>query len=184
MICRRLRRPHGSGVWAIGGATLDVLTQITGEGPLRVITHARTRADGSLAVAVPAGPSRLVQVAYRAFSSDASYAAQAEIQESVGAGVQLSITPRRTSSTGTVILTGRVQGPIPPQGTIVDLLVHYRGHWEPFRTPRTDSNGRFQVIYQFEGGLGRFPFRAEVPAGQAGFPFTDGYSNTVDVTTS
>jgi hypothetical protein len=168
----------------IANATLDVLQQTTGGGAMRVITHARTRVDGSFAVAVPAGPSRVVVLAYRAFSGDAGYAVQATIRETVGAGVQLNVTPRRTSSTGMIILTGRVQGPIPPQGTILDLLVHYRGHWEPFRTPRTDSSGRFQVIYQFEGGQGHFPFRAEVPAGQAGFPFTDGYSNTVDVTTS
>jgi len=103
-----------------------VLQQTTGGGAMRVITPARTRADGSFAVAVPAEPSRLIEAAYRAFSGDGSYAAQAEIQESVGAGVQLSITPRNPSSTGTVILTGRVQGPIPPQGTLVDLLVHYR----------------------------------------------------------
>jgi hypothetical protein len=167
----------------IGGATLDVLQQVAGSGTLRVIRHAKTRANGSFIARVPAGPSRLIEVAYRAFSGDASYAAQAKINESVAAGVQLGISPRRTSSTGTITLSGRVFGPVPPQGTIVDLLVHYRGRWEPFRTPRTDSNGRFEVVYQFEGGVGHFPFRAEVPAGQAGFPFSEGYSKVVYVIT-
>ncbi len=176
----RLLDSHGH---SIGSATLDVLQQTTGGGALRVIAHARTRADGSFVVRVPAGPSRLIEVAYRAFSGDASYTAQANVSESVAAGVQLNIEPSRTSSAGTIILAGKVQGPIPPQGTIVDLLVHYRGRWEPFRTPRTDSNGRFTVVYQFEGGVGRFPFRADVPAGQAGFPFSEGYSKVVDVST-
>jgi hypothetical protein len=176
----RLLDSHGH---SIGSATLDVLQQTTGGGALRVIAHARTRADGSFVVRVPAGPSRLIEVAYRAFSGDTSYTAQANVSESVAAGVQLNITPSRTSPAGTIILAGKVQGPIPPQGTIVDLLVHYRGHWEPFRAPRTDSNGRFTVVYQFEGGVGRFPFRADVPAGQAGFPFSEGYSKVVDVST-
>jgi hypothetical protein len=66
----------------------------------------------------------------------------------------------------------------------VDLLVHYRGRWEPFRTPRTNSHGRFRVAYHFEGGVGHFPFRAEVPAGQAGFPFGTGNSRVVNVRTN
>jgi hypothetical protein len=74
-----------------------------------------------------------------------------------------------------------VQGPIPAHGVIVDLLVHYLGQWQPFRTPRTDSAGRFAVSYRFQGGVGRFPFRAQVPAGQAGFPFSQGFSRAIAV---
>jgi hypothetical protein len=167
----------------IGAATLDVLQQVAGSGTLLLIGHAKTRPDGSFAARVPAGPSRLIQVAYRAFSGDAGYAAKAKIKESVGAGVQLEITPRETGSTGTIVLSGRVLGPIPSQGVVVELLVHYRRHWEPFRDPRTDPSGHFEVAYQFEGGVGRFPFRAEVFGGQSGFPFTHGDSESVDVTT-
>jgi hypothetical protein len=160
-----------------------VLQQIAGTTTLTLIRHARTTANGDFAVGVPAGPSRLIDVAYRAFSTDIIYAAQAQIEESVSAGVQLNITSHRTGSEGTITLTGTVQGPVPPRGTIVDLLVHYRGRWEPFRTPRTNAHGRFRVVYQFEGGIGRFPFRAEVPAGQTGFPFAGGYSSTVNIST-
>jgi hypothetical protein len=176
----RLLDSHGH---PIGSASLDVNQQRIGGGQVRVITHVRTRTDGSFLARVPAGPSRLVEVAYRAFSADTNYTAQAQVTELVGAGVQLKIAPRQTSPNGTIVLTGEVLGPVPPQGTIVDLLVHYRGRWEPFRTPRTDPHGHFEVIYQFEGGTGRFPFRAIVPAGQAGFPFSNGYSKVVDVTT-
>jgi hypothetical protein len=176
----RLLDSHGH---PIGSATLDIVQQVIGSGAVRVIAHAKTRPDGSFAVRLGAAPSRLIEVAYRAFSADTNYTAQAKITELVGAGVQLRIAPRQTSSNGTIVLTGEVLGPVPPQGTIVDLLVHYRGQWEPFRTPRTDAHGHFEVIYQFEGGTGRFPFRAAVPAGQAGFPFSSGYSKVVDVTT-
>jgi hypothetical protein len=168
----------------IGAATVDVLQQIDGSATLRVIGHAKTRANGAFAVRVPGGPSRLIEVAYRAFSADSAYAAQAKIEESVGAGVQLNVDPHHTSAEGTITLSGRVLGPVPAQGVVVELLVHYRGRWEPFRNPRTDSRGRFQVVYQFQGGVGRFPFRALAFGGQAEFPFLHGESRAVDVTTN
>ena len=76
---------------------------------------------------------------------------------------------------------GRVAGPIPASGVVVGLLVDYRGAWEPFRTPRTDRAGRFTTRYQFQGAVGRFPFRAVVLAGQAGFPYGRGQSAAVTV---
>lgn len=168
----------------VGSATLEVLAETAGTSSARVLTHTKTRADGTFSARVPAGPSRRIEVAYRAFSGDVNYAAQAKIEESVGAGIQLNVTPSRTSADGTILLTGKVQGPIPSQGVIVDLLVHYLGHWEPFRTPRTDAAGQFEVAYQFQGGVGHFPFRAQAPSGQSGFPFSLGYSRLVNVTTN
>jgi len=167
----------------IAGATLDVLQQVVGTSHSERIAHARTAANGSFVASVPAGPSRLIEVAYRASTGEAGYAAEAKVQESVQAGIQLDVSPSRTGPEGTIALSGKVAGPIPPQGAIIDLLVHYRGRWEPFRTPRTNRHGRFRVLYQFEGGVGRFPFRAEVPGGQAGFPFGNGESRVVNVST-
>jgi hypothetical protein len=168
----------------IGGAMLDLLQQTSGSPGLKLIGHAKTSATGTFAASAPAGPSRTIEVAYRALSSDGAYAATGRIIESVQAGVQLDISPRHTSSEGAITLTGRVLGPVPPQGVSVDLLVHYRGHWEPFRTPRTDAAGRFTVVYQFEGARGRFPFRAEVPPSQADFSFVRGLSGVVNVLTN
>ncbi len=168
----------------IAGALVDVRQRVAGAAASTSIGQARTRADGSFAAGVPAGPSRAIEVGYRAFSADAGYAAHASVNESVGAGVKLDVTPRRTTPTGTILLTGQVAGPVPRQGVIVDLLVHYRGRWEPFRTPRTDAAGRFDVAYQFQGALGRFPFRAEVPGSQAGFSFARGMSTVVHVATN
>jgi 5-hydroxyisourate hydrolase-like protein (transthyretin family) len=167
----------------IAGATLDVLQQVSGSPTLAVIGHASTRANGTFAAMVPGGPSRRIEIAYRAFSTDASYAATAKIAEAVEAGVQLTVSPRRTGSEGTITLSGHVLGPVPAQGVAVELLVHYRGRWEPFRVPQTDSRGRFEVVYQFQGGVGRFPFRASVLGGQAAFPFAHGESRAVDVVT-
>ncbi|MHB8490915.1 MAG: carboxypeptidase-like regulatory domain-containing protein [Solirubrobacteraceae bacterium] len=167
----------------IEGATLDILQQTLGGEQTQLIAHATTGADGSFAVKVAGGPSRTVEVGYRAFANDATYAAEAEINESVRAAVRLHVSRRSTSPTGTIVLSGRVLGPIPKNGVLAELLVYYRGRWEPFRTPRTNSKGRFRVVYQFEGAVGRFPFKAEIPDGQAGFAFSTGYSAHVSVAT-
>lgn len=167
----------------IAGATLEVLQQDSGA-TLELVGHARTGANGTFVAAVPAGPSRMIEIGYRAFSADSGYAASARLHESVRAGVQLAVSPHTTGSEGTIALSGRVLGPIPPQGVVIELLVHYRGRWEPFRDPRTNSRGRFHVVYQFQGGIGRFPFRALVFGSQGDFPFAPGESRTVDVTTN
>jgi hypothetical protein len=168
----------------IVGAALDVLQQVSGSPTLAIIGHAKTRANGTFAAMVPGGPNRTIEIAYRAFSTDAGYAATAKIAEAVKAGVKLSVSPRRTGSEGTITLSGQVLGPVPAEGVAVELLVHYRGRWEPFRVPQTDSRGRFEVVYQFQGGVGHFPFRASVLGGQTGFPFAHGESRAVDVTTN
>jgi hypothetical protein len=164
----------------IAGAILEIL-EVSGDAAPRVLDRTVTTATGAFDVLVPSGPSRVLSVAYRAYSSDPAYAATRHVSEVVSAGVSLRVTPRHTSSSGTIVLSGRVLGSVPRSGVIVELLVRYRGVWEPFRTPRTDAHGRFRVEYQFQGATGRFPFRAEVPDGQASFPYVDGRSATVTV---
>ena len=167
----------------IVGASLDILERLAGNSQARLIGHTDSANDGSFAVHVPAGPSRTIIIAYRAFTGDIGYATQTSITETVGGRVRLHITPRNTAPAGTITLAGQVQRPIPANGVIVELLVHYHGAWQPFRTPRTDRYGRFHVRYQFQGAHGAFPFRAEVPGGQEGFPYARGCSNVVDVRT-
>ncbi len=166
----------------ITGATLDVLQQIAGTNTLSLLKHTTTSLTGAFTVAIPAGPSRRIEFAYRAYTGDASYAATATVTETVNASVQLHIRAYDTSPT-TIVLSGQVSGPIPPQGTLVELLVYYHGYWEPFRTPHTNQHGSFHATYQFQGAIGRFPFKAEIPPGQASFPYTRGYSHTIDFTT-
>ena len=167
----------------IASATLALMQTIAGTARQEVLANVTTAPDGTFTVAVPPGPSRTIALAYRAFAAASGYAATASVGEVVSAGVRLGVSPRRIAAEGKITLTGTVQGPIPPRGAIVNLLVHYRGRWEPFRTPRTDAHGRFKVAYQFQGAVGRFPFKAEVPAGQAGFPFGGGASKVISIAT-
>jgi hypothetical protein len=166
----------------IAGARLDILETVAGTSSLRLRGHVVTSAAGTFTAKIPSGPSRQIEIAYRAFSGDSSYAAVARIIENVGAGARLHVARSHVSPTGTIRLTGNVAGPLPHRGAIVELLVHYRGHWQPIRTPRTNSRGRFKIVYQFQGARGRFPFRVEIPAGQASYPYASGFSNTVNVT--
>jgi hypothetical protein len=169
----------------IGGANLEILEMVSGASRQRLIRHTTTSPAGTFTVAVPAGPSRRIEVAYRAYSGDPTYAATSTVAESVGAGIQLHISPRYTASTGVITLTGKVSGPVPARGATVEPLVHYHGRWRPLvKNAKTNSHGEFKLKYQFEGGHGRFPCRVEVPSGQASFPYATGYSNTVNVTTS
>ena len=182
----------------ISSARVEALQQTAGSSHTTIIAHASTHPDGSFNLHVPAGPSRSIQIAYRAYTGEQGYAAQAKVRETVTAGVQLRIltqytTPtgvrlwiatHNTTPTGTILLSGRVLGQVPAHGVVVELLVHYLGHWVPFQTPRTNHTGHFSVEYQFQGAQGHFPFRAEVRGSQAGFPFSLGYSHPLNVTTS
>ncbi len=171
----RLQAAGGS---PIGAATLDILEQ-TGGAAATLIGHVATSANGTFTAQIASGTSRTITVAYRANSGEDGYSAQAAVRETVAAQVTLGVTPRRVGSMGAITLSGRVAGPIPPEGVVVELLVRYRGAWEPFRTPRSNRAGRYSTRYQFQGAIGTFPFRAVVLAGQAGFPYGRGQSRSV-----
>jgi len=166
----------------IAGARIDILQQVAETSRTQLVAQAISGADGSFSVLVPSGPSRMIDIAYRAFAGDPVYAAQTEVFESVAAGVQLRITPRRTRPTGRIVFEGRVLGTIPSHGVVAEVLVNYQGQWQPIRTPRTTGNGRFRLVYQFHQAYGQFPFKAGVREGQVGFPYRGGYSRAVEVT--
>jgi hypothetical protein len=168
----------------IANATLQILQQPTNTSTAEALTTAQTDAQGLFAAKIPPGPSRTVTVLYRAFASQPGYAATASVTEAVHASVTLRITPRHTGPTGTINIAGTVAGPTPPHGALVELLVYYQGGWQPIRTPYTDSHRHFHLRYQFHHATGRFPFRAQVPTGQASFPYRAGSSATVVITTT
>ncbi len=155
----------------IADATIDLLQETDGTHTPTLIKHAQTSATGAFSVQIPAGASREIEAAYRALTSDQTYTATATIQETVKASAQLHFhwlkTPANPTAnpnpTGTILLTGNVQGPIPHKGTLVQILVHWLGHWELIRNPRTNNKGQFHTTYQFHNSTGHFPFKARSP---------------------
>jgi hypothetical protein len=166
----------------ITGATLDILQRVTRTSNTSLTGHVSTGTGGTFTATVPAGPSRAIEIAYRP-SPTSSYTAIETINETVAAGAHLKIKQRSVANNAEIQLSGTIAGPIPHGGTLVELLVHYRGQWVPFRRKRTNSHGAFHAAYKFQGSIGRFPFKAEIPAGQVGFPYARGYSNTINVNT-
>jgi 5-hydroxyisourate hydrolase-like protein (transthyretin family) len=164
----------------IAGARVDILQQVAGTSQMQLVGSVVTQADGSLTATVPAGPSRLVDLAYRASESE-GYEAQTEVLETVTAGLRLRVTPRHTTPTGMIQLEGQVLGVVPTDGVVVEVLVYYLGQWQPIRTPRTRPDGRLRVIYDFHHATGEFPFRLRVRYGQAGFPYGEACSRWVEV---
>lgn len=164
----------------IPDARIDILQRVIGSSQTKLIGSALTRADGSLTATIPAGPSRLIDLAYPT-PERGRYATQTEMLETVTAGLRLRITPRRTIPTGTVQLEGQVLGVLPADGVVVEVLVYYLGHWQPIRTPRTGPDGRLRLNYRFHQASGQFPFRLRVRYGQVGFPYGEACSPWVAV---
>jgi 5-hydroxyisourate hydrolase-like protein (transthyretin family) len=166
---------------AIPGARIEILQQVSGGSQMQLVGTSITRPDGTFTALVPAGPSRLVDLAYRGPSGGVGYVAQTEVLENVTAGLRLRITPRRTTPTGTVRFEGQVLGVVPAHGVVVEVLVYYLGQWQPIRTPRTSGSGRLQVSYRFNHASGQFPFRLRVRDGQVGFPYGEACSEWFEV---
>jgi hypothetical protein len=167
----------------IANATLDILEKIAGTSTQTLIGHAATASNGAFTIAIPGGPSRRITITYRAYTNEPHYTATATTTENVGAGAHITITPTHTSPTGTITIKGTINGPIPHQGVLVQILVRYQGEWVTIRNPRTNHNGTFHTNYQFHHAIGTFPFRIEIPTGQTNYPYTRGYSNTINTHT-
>ncbi|HEY7932438.1 MAG TPA: hypothetical protein VID48_01320 [Solirubrobacteraceae bacterium] len=165
----------------ISGAVVEVLCQTPDASKMTAIGHATTSTAGAFAARIPPGPSRVIELAYRAFANNSTYAAEAKVSESVSAGATLHATPRHPGSSGTVTLTGRVLGAVPPSGVNLALEVFYRGQWVVMNASHTLSDGRFTLRYQFQHAAGKFPFRVKTLGGQRAFPYDAGYSQTISV---
>jgi hypothetical protein len=71
---------------------------------------------------------------------------------------------------------------IPTNGKLVELQVRLTGHWQTFRTVRTDARGRWGMSYRFRrtSGVQRYKFRARIPR-EVGYPFEPGRSRILSI---
>lgn len=177
-VAGRLETP---GRTPISNAVLVITQRLAGSNETEQLGHVTTSSAGSFVAKLRPGPSRQITFSYRAFPSETRYTAQTTIRENVRPDITLGVTPVHIEPSGTVTFYGRVAGPLPRRGVILDVLVYYRHRWRPIPAPRANASGRFRFKYRFEGAIGTFPFRVLVPAGQAGFPYSGGYSRAVSV---
>jgi hypothetical protein len=143
-----------SGV-AIGGQPVEVLAAAdNGRNEYRGVAATMTAADGSWSARLPAGPSRLVTVAYEGGpTTEATLGAPVHVI--VPAKVQLlSVTPRRVPWGGEVQLVGRLKGGyLPRGGALVRLRI---GEGSAVTTygvrEHVRGDGRFSTTYRFGAG--------------------------------
>jgi hypothetical protein len=177
-----LRGALARGGQPVIGAVLDVLAQndVPG-GRLHKIGEAHTIVRGHYSIRVAGGPSRLLRVAYRAYSLDSVPAATVDVRQRVHAGVGLHVRRRHVPAGGTGRFTGQVHGGfIPRHGKVVELQAFDGGAWRTFDSVRTNRSGRYTAHYRFRRTPpGRtFRFRARVRS-ERGYPFLLGVSRTV-----
>ena len=173
----------------IAGASLDVLEQVAlrGEKARRVAT-VRTDRRGYFSYAAERGPSRIVEVAYRAVvpangsSPTVDYDVRERVQVVVSAGVRLSVSPRTARNLQTLRFTGGLLGtPRPGLGKLVLVQAQVKRlrkvSWQTFLFLRTDAKGRFSGRYQLTRSRSAtgYKFRAVAPGGED-YPYETGTS--------
>lgn len=180
-IAGRLLGPRGN---PIGGADLAVSTRVrTAGAPTAGVAGVRTDRLGRFRVQIPAGPSRVVRVAYRAFAADERYAHTNEVHVLVPSSATLRATPRSLRNGRSVTFRGRLRGrPVPRRGVPVEVQYRGRRGWRTFAVVRSNSRGEFRHRYRFTRTVQPviFRFRARIRE-DASYPYALGHSRPVRV---
>jgi hypothetical protein len=145
---------------------------------------ARTDASGRFAYRLPPGPSRVIEVSYRAADSDAVPAATSRLTVRVRAGVMLRTSTARVRNGTALRFSGRVRGEVGTRRALVTIYALGGGPRKriPVETVRAGSDGRFSYTHRFSriSGPSVYRFEARVPR-QTGFPYLEGASRVVTV---
>ena len=170
----RLVGPAGA---PIAGAILEVQTRTAVPGAsVAAAGKVVTASDGRYTYMAPAGPSRVVRIAYRSHSADSSFADTSDVTLLVTAGVTIKATPKKVRNRHATVFTGRLLGkPITRRGVIVDLQVLFRNKWRTFGAPRTNGAGKYRFRYRFMAGAATWKFRARVRR-ETSYPYLEGFS--------
>lgn len=175
----RLVSPAGA---PIRDAQVKLLQQVVGSTATTAVATATTRADGSWSLEAPAGPSRLLRVAFYSHALDTLPASVLDFRENVQGAVSMH-APSRAWLGRPVVFTGRLAGGyVPANGESVQMEIFYSGRWRTIEVLPTTSKGRWTYRYVFTLGAGTsYLFRAvTVPNG--GYPYTSAHSEPVRVT--
>ncbi len=179
VLAGRLTAPTGA---PIKGAQVQLLQQVIDSAAATPIASATTRPDGTWTLKAPAGPSRLLRVAYYSHTLDSTPAATLDVHESVQ-GVVSMHAPRRARLGRALVFRGQLAGGyVPPGGESVQMEILYAGRWRTIEVLPTSSRGAWTYKYVFTLGAGAsYLFRAvTVPNGA--YPFLSTHSKPVRVT--
>lgn len=172
---------------ALGGQAVQILAAPdNGSGAFTPVATTTTAANGSWTVALPPGPSRLVEAQFGG-GGTVLPALSTTVREVVPARIRLvSVSPRRVPWGGTVRLTGRLDGGyLPPGGALVRLRI---GEGSAVTTygvrEHVGGSGRFSTTYTFGAGVASvhraFWFQvATLPMGN--YPYAPSDSRRVSV---
>jgi hypothetical protein len=166
----------------LGGRGMSAATTVRVAGARRApAATTTTDGQGRFSVRVPAGPSRVLRLAF-----DGGAGALRSVRAlSLRVPASTTIAPSRRAVVG----TGRVRfrgivarrgQPIPRGGLTILLQGRQHGGWRTFKAARTDRQGRWRATYRFTGRPGSYPIRAFVRRSPA-FPFDAGTSRVVRV---
>ena len=141
-----------------------------------------TGPDGRFVFRVPAGSSRVLRLAYRAYLGDDAYATRSTSTLNTRARISAR-GPKHVRRHGVAKFSGRLVGrPFPPRGVTVDLQIFQPGvGWRVFGNARTRKSGTFTVRYHFQrASRGRFTFRIRLRPNDA-YPYSRGVSRRMRV---
>ncbi len=205
----RWRDRHGSSVtvpFGAGAALSGRLLNADGAGlagrRLRIVSRpshgalsgtrvetVRTGAHGGFKLALPAGPSRRITVA---FQGDAGLEAarRSALALRVRGAATLSAAPRSLRTGQSLRLWGRVRArgaPLPRRGKLV-AIQYYENEarlWRPVLVTRSDHAGRFRARYRFRYITGEATIRLRAVAlAEERWPYAPGASRPVTVRVS
>jgi hypothetical protein len=202
----RWHRRHGPRVTVPFGAGASLsgrLLNSDGAGlagrPLRVVSRpsrgalsgarietVHTGAHGGFELALPAGPSRRITVAF-AGGDGLAAARRPALALRVRGAVTLGASPRSLHTGQSVRLWGRVRArgaPLPRRGKLV-AIQYYEDEarlWRPVLVTRSDHSGRFRARYRFRYVTGRAKIRLRAVAlAEERWPYAPGASRPVTV---
>jgi hypothetical protein len=168
---------------AIAGQAVEILTApADGRDQFTPAGDAVTAANGSWTAVLPAGPSRLVRVAY-AGSATVEPALSNTARLVVPALVKLRIHPSITRWGSTIKLDGRLAGGhIPPAGELVVLRIGWAGGTAEIGHIYANRRGVFRSSYTFLRGNGTETYRIWAQtARESDYPYAVGTSRRVRV---
>jgi len=138
-----------------GAATTPLGTTVTGD-------------DGGFSYTLPGGPSRRVEVAYRATLADDRPATTATVHLVVRASLSLRVHPARPGRT--TWMTGRLRH-LPRAGVQIQVQALDGRRWRTFDTTTTKRGGRFRYGYRFKPTAAGRTFSLRVLVASPIYPF-------------